>query len=151
MCGQRWQLLPDIDRGGHGLHSVSWRHVPGSLAFPDGGQHGLHPLLRRKVRNRHGTVRRLHEPLQRGGPVRAAGDLACCKHCLLFVRRRYLRGSDRIPDDRQYGLLLLPCRVNHRHRLEHGGYGVQRLRSGQVSSRAFLSVLHRYSRGLHCR
>ena len=111
--GEHWQLLPDVDRDGYGLHSVPWRHVQGSLAFPDGGQHGLHPLLRRKVRNRHGTVLRLLELLQRGGPVRAAGDLACCKHCLLFVRRRYLRGSDRIPDDRQYGLLLLPCWVHH--------------------------------------
>jgi hypothetical protein len=130
LCGQRWQLLPVIDRDGYGLHSVSWRHVPGSLAFPDGGQHGLHPLLRRKVRNRHGTVRRLHELLQRGGPVRAAGDLAYCKHGLHLVRRGHLRGSLALPDDRQLCLHSLHCRVHHRQRLEHGGLSVLRLRRG---------------------
>jgi len=113
LCGQRWQLLPDIDRGGYGLHSVSWRNVPGSLAFPDSRQHGLHPLLRRKVRNRHGTVLRLHELLHRGGAVCAAGDLAYCKHGLHLVRRGHLRGSQPLPDGGQLGLRDLRCWVHH--------------------------------------
>jgi hypothetical protein len=111
--GEHWQLLPDVDRDGYGLHSMPRRHVPGSLAFPDGGQHGLHPLLRRKVRNRRWTVLRLLELLQRGGAVRAAGGLAYCKHGVHLVRRGHLRGGLALPDDRQLCLRGLRCWFHH--------------------------------------
>ena len=122
----------------------------------------LHALLCRKVRTPEPDPRphcRLHHLLQHGGVLLCCGGLASWASGwgeynigLYGMPRWHVCGGQPLSvDGGQHGLHALPCRVHHRQRLEHRGYGVLSLCSGQVSSRAFLSVLHRYSRGLHCK
>ena len=110
LCGQRWKLLPDLDRDRCGLHAMPCRHVQGSLAFPDSRQHGLHALRRRNVRPCH--RRRLdstHDVLRLGRAVLAAGDMAH-SGCdgLHNLRLEHLRDGQPYSHGRQHGLPKLP-------------------------------------------